>query len=55
MKENCQYCSIRTPDDIVSGGEVVEHLGGEALLEEVHHWGQAVSVHSLASLPGLSA
>ena len=29
----------------------MEPLGGGALLEEVHHWGQALRVGSLAPLP----
>lgn len=57
--KNClhwlQYLSTcSTADDCVAERGAVEHLGGRALLEEVDRWGQAVSAHSLTSLPGHS-
>jgi hypothetical protein len=33
---------------------VTEPLGGAALLEESHHWGWALGVYSLRSLPAPS-
>lgn len=32
-------------------GKVIGPSGGAALLEEAHHWGQALRVYNLATLP----